>query len=187
MQLYLIRHAQPDPASAMDPHAAALSEAGRAQAQRLATACAAWGLDMLCASTLRRAEETADAIHQALPNVLRWDLEELEDLTRDDLRGLPTASHLVSTWAPEVLALGYESAWTRVMAAWARIRIYAQASGRDKVALVGHHSTVNLMLLGLLDLDWRTLASAQFDMPYAAVCRVTLPDEGPMVIEWLTY
>jgi len=135
MQFYLIRHGQADTTRSADPYAPPLTALGRAQAEAVAQACREWQIQFLCASTMRRAQETADIIHQQTPQATRWDLEELEDVTLDDLNYEPGASHLVSTWAPEQFDRGLGRTWIRVMAALAvRCRVLPLLHSRPKLA-----------------------------------------------------
>jgi broad specificity phosphatase PhoE len=135
-----------------------------------------------------RAEMTADAVSGRLPDLLRWDLEELEELGLADMEGQPLASPLTANWTPELIAYGLERVWIRVMAAWARIRLYAETYGIERIALITHGTVIKLLLLNWLGYDWR--ASDRFDFPvaFASSTRVTLREgeAGTTVqIDWL--
>lgn len=177
MEIYLIRHAEVDYAGVADPSAVRLTPNGEEQARRVAEQCAAWDIQFLCASTMIRAEMTADAVSARLPDLLRWDLEELEEMSVADLEGQPMAGPLVSTWTPELLRFGLERTWVRVMAAWARIHIYAETYGIERVAIIGHGYVIKLMLLNWLGYDWRANDRFRFPVDFASSTRVTL-DEG---------
>ncbi|MBC7257171.1 MAG: histidine phosphatase family protein [Chloroflexi bacterium] len=184
MEFYLIRHGQADMSRAMDPYTPPLSSEGRAQAERLAEACVRWGIQFLCASTMRRAQETADAITARLPDILRWDLEELEDVTLDDLHYEPTAGQWASTWTEDQLDRAFRQVWARVMSALARIEVYAEANGIERIAIVAHGSTIALLLLNWLGLDWRARSRLEFAVAPGMTCRVTI--EGERVrIDWI--
>lgn len=185
MDIYLIRHGQVDERTSSDPSMARLTAEGLAQAERLAAQCAGWQVQFLCASTVARAQETADIIHASIPNVLRWDLEELAEINPDDLYGLLMAGPILAMWDAQQLRLGYERAWVRIMAAWARIEIYARANALDRIAIVAHESTITLLLLNWLGLDWRALDALTISVDPGATCKVTLDDDGHARIAWV--
>jgi broad specificity phosphatase PhoE len=185
MEVYLIRHGHVDDGPCIDPTAQRLSTEGLAQAERVAGLCAEWGIQLLCASTMRRTQEMADAIHARLPDALRWDLQELEDLNPDDLVGEPPPSALVSTWAEKQVRSARERAWVRVMASWARMEVYARARGLERVAIVAHTSTLGLLLLNWLGLDWRAMERLSLAFDGGATCRVTLSAGDQVHIDWI--
>ncbi len=184
MEFYLIRHGEADMSHATDPYTPPLSAEGRLQAERLAEACACWGIQFLCASTMRRAQETADAISARLPDILRWDLEELEDVTLDDLHYEPTAGQWASTWTEDQRDRAFRQVWSRVMGALARIEVYAMAHHLERIAIVGHGSTISLLLLNWLGWDWRARSRLEFAVSPGKSCRVIV--EGERVrIDWI--
>ena len=194
MEIYLIRHGQID-SGHIDPYTQPLTAKGRAQAKCLAEQCAAWGIGFICASTMRCAEQTADAISERLPDAIRWDLEEMDEVTDNDLMGDPVAGPLVSTWSEQQLALGYEQMNARVMAALVRIQIYADARGIERIAIVGHASTLKALLQDWLDPDRsaaevppkaakRAATDLEVPVDYGATCKVTL-DEERTHVEWV--
>jgi broad specificity phosphatase PhoE len=185
MQFYLIRHGQSDGSLTVDPYSPPLTATGRKQASHLAEQCAAWGVQFLVASTMRRAQETADAIATASPTAERWDLSELEDLTLEDLNYDPGASHLVSTWTEAQRAYAFERAWVRVMAALARVEIYARANALSRVAIVAHGSTLALLLLNWLGADWTARSSLRLDTANGSTTLVEVADDGGVAIGWL--
>jgi broad specificity phosphatase PhoE len=176
MEVYLIRHAEVDYTGVADPTTVRLTPNGEEQARRVAEQFAAWDIQFLCASTMVRAEMTADAVSARLPSLLRWDLEELQEMSAADLEGQPTAGPLTSTWTPELLRLGLERTWSRVMAAWARIRLYAETYGMGRVAIISHGYPIKLMLLNWLGYDWRANERLHFPVDFASSSRVTLAD-----------
>ena len=188
MEVYLIRHAEVDYSRVADPAAARLTPQGVEQARRVAEQMAAWDVQLLCASTMIRAEMTADAVTDRLPDLIRWDLEELEEVGIADLEGQPTAAPRASAWTPELLRYGLERTWIRVMAAWARIRIYTETYGIERVAIISHGYVIKLMLLNWLGYDWSTHDRFRFPVDFASSTRVTLIDgaSGPIVqFDWL--
>lgn len=188
MQVYLIRHAEVDYSRVTDPAAVRLTPRGEEQARRMAELFADWDIQFLCASTMIRAEMTADAVTDRLPDLLRWDLEELEEMSAADLEGQPAAGPLISTWSPDLLRFGLERTWVRVMAAWARIRIYAETYGFERVAIIAHGHVIKLMLLNWLGYDWRANDRFRFPVDFASSTRVTLAsgsDGDTVQFDWV--
>ena len=185
MELYLIRNADTDPERATDPYSVPLSPLGCEQARRLGARSAAWDLQMLCVSPMRRGMDTADPINEARPNLVRWDLQELEDLSLDDLNYEPGATHLVATWNEDQIARGYFSMWARVTAAYTRILLYAQSHGIERIGIVADETALNLVIALLLGLDWSLLRQARMSFAACRVCRATVVDGEPTVIAWL--
>lgn len=185
MEVYLIRHAEVDYTGVTDPFAVRLTAAGEEQAQRVAEQVAAWDVQFLCASTMIRAEMTADAVSARLPDLPRWDLEELQEMSVADLEGQPTAGPLTSTWTPELLRFALERTWVRVMAAWTRIRIYAETYGIDRMAIITHGYVIKLMVLNWLGYDWRANDRFRFPVDFASSTRVTLGDGKAVQFDWL--
>lgn len=185
MEVYLIQHGQANE-QVVDPYAQPLTPEGLAQARRVAEQCRAWGIQFLCVSTMARAQQTAEAIHAELPEILRWDLEELEEMNVDDLLGEPNAGPRIASWTDRQLQLGWERLWKRVMPAWVRIYIYAQTYGLERIAIVAHTSTLTLLLLNWLGLDWRAVERVSFAFEGGASCKVSLDDADDKVrIEWI--
>lgn len=188
MEVYLIRHAEVDYAGVADPSTVRLTPRGEEQARRVAEQMAEWDIQFLCASTMIRAEMTADAVSERLPDLLRWDLEELEELSLSDMEGQPMATPRPSTWTPELIRFGLERVWVRVMAAWARIQIYAQTYGIERVAIISHGYVIKLLLLNWLGYDWRAHDRFRFPVDFASSSKITLidGDEGTIVqLDWL--
>ncbi|MCE5259743.1 MAG: histidine phosphatase family protein, partial [Chloroflexi bacterium] len=150
MEYYLLRHGHVNEAAAMDPYTAPLSAAGVVEARALAEACVGWGVEFLCVSTAVRAEQTADFIQQRLPDVLRWDLKELESLSVDDMEGQVIFSSNPKRWTSAQYRYGIERSWVRLVAALARIEIYASAWKLERIALVTHPDIINLCLYNWL-------------------------------------
>jgi len=185
MQVYLLRTPQSDTAHATEPSFASLTELGVQQAAALGRICHAADIQHLCLSTVRRAQQAADIIEEAVPQALRWDLDELEDVTVDDLMGDPSATRLVAHWTADQYRLGLRQLWARVIPAWARIEIHAAARGIERLAILGHERVLQLLLLNWLGLDWRALALVQLALEPGGHSRVTLAPVQPVSIDWL--
>ena len=185
MEVYLVRHAEVDYTGVADPNAVRLTPHGEEQARRIAEQFAAWDIQFLGVSTLVRAEMTANTVTDRLPNLLRWDLEELQEMNYADLEGQPTASPFASRWSPELRRYGTERTWVRVMAIWARIQLYAETYGLERVALITHAQVIKLMLLNWLGYDWHSDERFYFPVDYGSSTRVTLRPGGAVQIDWL--
>lgn len=185
MDIYLLRSGHSQLALANDPYTPPLTERGVEQARRLATCCREWGIEFLCSSEMIRAQQTADIILEALPDAYRWDLSEMEGLNPDDLLGEPTTPPLVSRWNARQRALGVERMWVRVTAALARITVFCQTQGYERVAIVAHADVVNLLLLNWMGLDWRALDQFAYGIDPGSSSLVVLEGGAPTTIAWV--
>jgi broad specificity phosphatase PhoE len=131
-----------------------------------------------------RAEQTADIIQRSLPNVLRWDLKELEALSVDDMEGQVILSSRSKRWTPEQYRFGIERTWVRVVAVLARIEIYCATYHLDRVALLTHADVINLCLYNWLGLDWTVHDKLEFLVGTGASCHLTIQD-GKAQVDWI--
>lgn len=184
MDVYLIRHGHVDYGRAPDRLAAGLSPEGRAQAERVARLAKEWDVRLLAASTMVRAEQTADAIQALLPDIVRWDLDDLQEVGIEEQAIDPMMHPHAEHWSAEQRALAYERTWTRVAATIARMEVYTAAYGIERVAVVSHQAVLNLMLLYWLGLDWRVADSTHFALDWCATAKVVV-GEGLTRIEWV--
>jgi len=184
MDIYLLRHGDADMLTNPDIYSSPLTSEGQDQAAKLAGQCVGWDIQFLITSTMARALETADVISEALPAIERWDMNDLEDVNQDDLMGDPSAGPLLHTWTPEHWRAGYERTWVRVTALWSRIELLAGAKGYERLAIVGHDSTIALLLLSWLGLDWRSLDHLIWAFDAGSSTKVTLND-GKVSIDWV--
>jgi len=185
VEIYLIRHGHVDYESAIDPYSPELSVKGVAQSDQLAQQCQGWDLQFLIASTMIRAQQTADAIERRMPDVIRWDLEKLEEMNVGDLELDPAAGPMISTWTPEQLDQARAGTWNRVMSALARIQIYAEANGLERIAIVAHGHVIKMLLLNWLGLDWRAGRRLRIPIDFGGTSKIVLEDEGGVRIEWI--
>jgi broad specificity phosphatase PhoE len=185
-ELYLLCHGQTLPPERVpDPHSAALSPEGLAQARALAAACQGWRIEYLGVSTTLHAQETADIIHGALPGVLRRDMQDLEDVTLDDLNLDPTASYRPVSWTREQRQAGLRQAWTRVAAALARVLIYCERNGVARVALVAGSDVLSMLLLGYVDPERRVDEQLTFRFEPGSSTRITLLPDERVRVDWV--
>jgi len=184
MEITLIRHGHVDYDRAIDRFAAGLSARGRAEAERAARQCAAWAVQLLVASTIVSSEQTADAILAAIPDAVRWDLDELQDVGIEEQAIDPLMHPLSEHWSEGQRALAYERTWVRVTSALARIEIYCRTYGLERVAIVAHQDVLNLILLYGLGLDWRQADRVRFSLDPGASVRLVVAD-GATRIDWM--
>ncbi len=184
MQVYLIRHGHVDYARSVDRYAAGLSPQGLAESTRAARLCRDWGIQFLVASTTVCAEQTADAIHAEVPDAIRWDLDELQDIGIEEQTIDPMMHPHAEHWTAEQRLLAYERTWTRVTATVARLQVYTQTYGLDRLAIVSHQDVLNLLLLNRLGLDWRVADDIRFFWDYGATAKVVV-EGGQAHIEWV--
>ena len=78
MKVYLIQHGHmQDLSQVTDPFSRELTPRGQEEARKLADLCREWEIRFLCVSTMLPAQQTADVIHDALPDV-PGDLQDLK-------------------------------------------------------------------------------------------------------------
>jgi broad specificity phosphatase PhoE len=179
VQLVIVRHTQPERGlsgdSAADPH---LSERGREQAARTATALALERFTALYCSPMRRALETADAISSAtgLPVVVDEDLAEFdrgaEYVHFEDVgggAGSPYESYMRDDLSP----WGTDAATFRGRVTAAFDRIIAAHPGQSVVVVV-HGGVINAYAGSLIGVP-----HIHFHEPeYGAITRVQASRSG---------
>ena len=186
MHIYLICHAETtEPNQVTDPYSAELTLQGLERARALAEQCERWGVQLLAVSNMLRAQQTADAIHQKLPNAIRWDSDDLEDVNLDDLFPDPIATHHVSTWTPEQFQRGLESAWNRAMSLWTRLMIFGDANALESAALVANARIIRLMLLNAIGHDWQDYDKLVFGMTVGSTTHLELLPSGQITVDWI--
>ncbi len=176
MEITLICHGHVAYEQAVDRFAAGLSRQGLADAARVARQCADWGVQFLVASTMVCAEQTADAIQAELPQIIRWDLDELQDVGIEEQAIDPLMHPHSEHWTDEQRALAYERTWVRISAALARIDVYCRTYGLERVGIVAHEDVLNLILLYWLGLDWLQADKMHFDLEGCATARAVFED-----------
>jgi len=184
MELYIVRHGHVDYRRAVDRYAVGLSPQGREQSERVAALCERWGIEFIVASTLVRAEQTADAIQARLPEAIRWDLDELGDVDIEERALNPLMSPRPSEWSADDKRLAYQRTWGRVTGALARLQVYARAHDLQRVALVTHESTANLVLLSFLGLDWRAAEATYVRLDWCSTSKLCIGDHT-VEIDWV--
>jgi phosphoserine phosphatase len=187
--LYLVRHAATDfEGKWIGSTDAPLSDAGRRQAAEVARTLSHVNADMLFASDLLRARETAIAIGQQagltpklIPGFRECDFGVWEGLTWDEIRmRFPSESRAyLNDWLNAVPS-GAESVAAmrdRVLTAWREI-VHADWT---RAILVGHAGSNRILLAEFLGMPLANLFRIGQDI--AAVNRVALVDGVPFVAE----
>jgi broad specificity phosphatase PhoE len=172
MDFYLLRHGHVAEETALDPYNASLSARGRVEALALAERCRQWDIQFVCAGTTARCQETVDILLAERPEVLRWDLKELEPLSVDDMEGQVIFSPNPRHWTAAQQRYGLERTWVRLVAALARIDIYASAHSIQRIALVTHSDIINLCLYNWLGLNWTAHEHLDFTVDPGAGCYI---------------
>ncbi len=174
MELWLIRHALPvridGGAAPADPP---LSDEGVRQADQLAAWWAPHGIDHVCASPLRRAQETAaplaaatEADVETVPAITEFDAHLPTYIPMEELRADPVLwQEAVEAWiSPEAEAERQEFRRTVVAA----VDAIADAHRGQRVAVVCHGGVINAYLSQLLHLP----GTIFFEPAYTSVSRV---------------
>lgn len=161
MKVYLIRHGEVNPDGTIDPP---LSERGHAQAKAVGRRCQEWGVQLLCVSTMLRAQQTADEIQAVSSIVPRLNLTGLEEVYLGDLDNLDCE---------------------RVVDALSYIRAFTEAENFNCVAIIAHGGTIMMSLLHWLGLDLQVVRTVRFGFSNCGSTKVVLGGEVPLLIEWV--
>ncbi|MBN1399679.1 MAG: histidine phosphatase family protein [Anaerolineae bacterium] len=184
VDVYLCRHAHVDYAPPAPITAGnTLTPLGREMAVRLAERCAEWDLEHLFVSSMRRAQETADAISARFPQLPRLDMPEFAETHIADLagyeEGLPSED--MHSWQDHHHAYANKRMWARVARGWEIVQRVAAERNLERVAIVGHggpfNALVRLFMGGevvllrtcWLDFDWAATACLRYTADRRAV------------------
>jgi len=177
LDVYLLRHAHVEYDNRSITAHNPLTPLGHEMADRLAERVVQWGVQRLYASTMRRAQETADHISQRMTDLPRVDSPAMRETCIDDLADWPgeAPSQDLRQWQDEHYAHANANMWRRVTAALDDIVCEAETEGLERVAIVSHGGPINAMVryvLGQgivrlrtrwLDLDWSTTCCLRYD------------------------
>jgi broad specificity phosphatase PhoE len=176
-RLWLIRHAQSTWNAAgrwqgqADPP---LSERGRRQAQALAEGLRGEGIELLVASDLRRAAETAEIVAQGLGLAVRLE-PRLRELDAGAWSGLLRAEiaerdgealRRFDGEDPEARAGGAESRADVKQRGSDALRAWLSAAGDQRLAVLSHEGVLGSLLPGLQlgNAEWRVAERAELDL-----------------------
>jgi broad specificity phosphatase PhoE len=182
-ELLLLRHALPVSGHA-DP---ALSDEGRAQAERVAQWLTGTGIDAIVTSPLRRARETVAPIEAALgltavviDDLREWELDDpnlvydaLEDMAPDDPRVLAVAEGRYDDFVPELDTVAFQA---RTVSAIERVFATHQHCDRVLVSTHGGFMSAYLAhLIGAPQVMW-------FNAHYTGISKVVRLPGGRVVV-----
>ena len=173
VDVYICRHAHVDytPPAEITPYVA-LSSLGHEMAARLAERAVEWDLQYLYASTMLRAQQTADAISSRLPHLPRRDMQELEETSLRDLTGyfgaLPPED--MRTWTDAHYAYANAQMWRRTRTGWSRLTRQLEELGLERVAVVSHGGPINALLRQFLGEETVRLRTCWFELDWATTC-----------------
>jgi len=183
VDVFLLRHSHVDYASPKGiAPCAPLTPLGCRMATRLAERCSGWGLEYLFVSTLLRAEQTADAITARLPDLPRVSMSELNEMSLSDLEGYPRdlPSDDLGTWKEEHFLYCLARMRSRVATGWEKVHRLVSESGLDRVAILAHGGTLNVLLRQFQGCDQCTFDGCWFEFDWTAVTCVRYVDgDGP--------
>jgi len=158
VEIYLIRHGEINPDGTAD---SPLSELGHTQAKAVGRKCQKWGVQLLCVSTMLRAQQTADEIQAMLPTAPRIDLAGLEE---------------VNITNPE---------WERVVNALTHIQSFAEVENINRVAIIAHGGVIMVSLLHWLGLGPQVVNRVRFGFSNCGTTKVTLGGGFPFRVAWV--
>lgn len=158
MEIYLIRHGRIAPDGTAN---APLSELGLTQARAVGRKCQQWGVQLLCVSTLVRAQQTADEIQAVTSITPRLDLAGLEE---------------VNITRP---------AWKRVVDTLKHIQAYAEAKNFNCVAIIAHGGTIMVSLLYWFGLGSQVVNALRFGFSNCGTTKIMLGGEVPVRVGWV--
>jgi 2,3-bisphosphoglycerate-dependent phosphoglycerate mutase len=171
LDIYLFRHSHVDytPPNQISPYNP-LTPLGHEMAARLAERCEAWNLQYLFVSTMRRAQETANAISARWPELPRLNMDEIEEENLRDLAGYdgPLPGEDLREWQREHFAYGNERMWQRVTAGWDKINRIIEERQLERVAIVAHGGPINHLLRYFIGFHCAAPGEAWFDLDWTA-------------------
>ena len=166
-----------------------LTPLGHRVAERLAERCDEWDLQHLYVSTMLRAQQTADAISCRFPDLCRTDMPEFEELSIRDLAGFPgdlPAWDFVK-WEDAHYAHANEAMWRRVIAGWDRVVQEAQAKEQERVAIVAHGGSLNVLMRHFLGESAVRLRSTWFELDWASSSCLRIAQEDGRIPKWIRW
>ncbi|MHB1294040.1 MAG: histidine phosphatase family protein [Anaerolineae bacterium] len=171
VDVYLFRHAHVDytPPVAITAHNP-LTPLGRRMAARLAEHCDTLKLECLFASTLTRAQQTADAITQRFPSMPRIDLPEFAETNLDDLTHFPgeLPDEDMNRWQYEHLVFGTTRTFERVVRGWQVVCNTVAAQGLQRVGIVSHGNALSALLHHFLGAESQATPAHWFMFDWAS-------------------
>ncbi|MBM3188325.1 MAG: histidine phosphatase family protein [Chloroflexi bacterium] len=190
MDIYLFRHAHvdyrpPAPITAHNP----LTPLGHRMAERLARRCDEWELQYLFASTMLRAQQTADAISQRFPSLPRLDMREFEETSITDLAGFPgeLPDEDLMVWGEHHYAYANDLMWQRVIAGWDIVLQTMTSQGLERAAIVAHGGSINILLRHFLGEETVRLRTCWFELDWSSASCLRLTSEAGAIKSWVRW
>lgn len=156
VDVYLFRHGHVDytPPNQATAHNA-LTPLGHEMARRLAKRCDEFHLDLLVASPMLRAQETAAAILERRPDLPYLVMAEFAEVSIADLHGYPGEQppEDLLAWQEEHFIYGSERLWERVLVGWRGLQEMVAQRGAERVALVSHGGPLSAIVRHTLGQD----------------------------------
>lgn len=182
-ELLLLRHGMPR-SGLVDP---GLSDAGRAQAERVARWLTGQDVSALVTSPLLRARETIAPVETSLgltadviDDLREWELDDpdapydtLEDMAADDPRALAVAEGRYDDFVPELDTIAFQRRTVAAIDA-----VFARSRANDKVVVSTHGGFVSAYLAHLIG----TRQVMWFSADYTGISRVLRLPSGHVVV-----
>ena len=183
--IYLIRHGHVDytPPNKITAHNP-LTELGQRMARRVAERCVALDPQLVYASTMLRAQQTADAILERLPDVPRIDTPIFQEVSIRDLADFPGEQppEDLGGWNEEQFAYANRQMWRRIIKGLDEVWETARERELERVALVAHAGPINAILRSFLGEDVVPLRTAWFHLDYTGVSCIRENADGRWVL-----
>lgn len=170
--IYLIRHGHvdytpPNPINRDNP----LTELGQRMARRVAARCEELRVEMVYASTMLRAGQTADALMARMPHLPRTDTPAFEEISLRDLEEYPgpMPSDDLNSWEDDHFAHANRAMWHRNMEGLEEVWATAREREVERVVIFAHAGPINALLRGFLGQEIVRLRTTWFSIDYTSI------------------
>jgi len=190
VDVFLLRHSHVDYTSpeGMTPDSP-LTPLGHQMAARLAKRCSTWDLQYLFVSTVVRAQQTADAISARVPELPRMDMSEFEEARLSDLEDYPgeLPSEDQASWNGDHFRQGFAHMWGRVTAGWKKVRALVEEGALERVAILSHGGTMNILLQHFQGHDASALDRCWFRLDWTAASCISYVVQDGTLHKWVRW
>lgn len=182
VEVYIMRHShvdyRPGVAIGVDNP---LTPLGHRLAARLGERSVAWRLQHLFSSTMPRAVQTAEAVLAANPGLRCTPLEGLCETSLADMSGYagPEPPADLRDWDADHYLYGNERMLERVRGAWNEILATIRREGFERVGIVAHGGSINMLLRLFQGFDDHDLGGCWFEMDWTAVSVLEYRHDSP--------
>ncbi len=148
-----------------------LTPLGHRLADLLAQRAVSWDLQHLFISTMTRAQQTAEALLRRMPDLPHTDMPGLAESHAADLEGFPGGAYAddVRTWSPEQFTYANRRLFERVSASWQRIQAVVSDEGLERVGVVAHGGSINMLLRVFQGMQSSDIWTCFFEIDWTAV------------------